>query len=103
MTKTEIYNGGYVGLNHSYIEIFGFYKKLLEAPDADPEVAGALGHVLTVLNPTLDRIKSEMTVRTRFKDVQPSGDSGEKQPAAAPVKTETQENGGKIFHPDFGA
>ncbi len=95
MTKTEIYNEDYVQLNHAYIQIFDSYKKLLDAPDADGEVVAVFAQILTVLNPTLDRIKSEMTVRTRFKDE--NAKSGEK----TPVKTETQENGGKIFRPTF--
>ncbi len=92
MTKVEIYNSDYTKLNHAYIQIFDSYKKLVQANDADEEVVTVLAQILTVLNPTLDRIKSEMTVQTRFKE-----DSSKKEE----VETETQ-NGGKIFHPKFG-
>ncbi len=72
MTKTEIFNSDYTTLNHCYIEIYNTYKKLSEAEDIEPddEVLDVLGKILIVFNPVLDKIKSEMTVKTRFKDSQ---------------------------------
>lgn len=72
MTKTEIYNSDYTKLNHCYIEIYNTYKKLAEAEDIEPddEVLDVLGKILIVFNPILDKIKSEMTVETRFVDSQ---------------------------------
>ena len=68
MDKVSVYNSEYTKLNHAYIEIFGFYKKMIECKDADEEVLAVLESILRVFNPTLDRIKSEMTVKTRYKD-----------------------------------
>lgn len=98
MTKTEIYNSDYTALNHSYIQIYDMYTKLLEADDKDEEVMNVLAGILVVLNPTLDKIKSEMTVATRFVDG--SGSSG-KPAATETVTKEVTENGGVIFHPNF--
>lgn len=89
MTKTDIYNTDYTKLNHAYIEICDTYKKLAEAPDADEEVLMVLASILQVFNPTLDKIKSEMTVKTRFKD------------SDTPVDKEIGSNGEVIFHPKF--
>lgn len=70
MTKTDIFNSDYTTLNHCYIEIYNSYKKLTEAEDIKPddEVLDVLGKILIVFNPVLDKMKSEMTVKTRFKD-----------------------------------
>ena len=68
MDKVSVYNTDYTKLNHAYIEIFNFYKKMLDCEDADREVVAVLENILRVFNPTLDRIKSEMTVKTRYKD-----------------------------------
>ena len=65
MDKVSVYNSEYTKLNHAYIEIFDFYKKMIECEDADKEVVAVLESILRVFNPTLDRIKSEMTVKTR--------------------------------------
>jgi len=97
MTKVDIYNEDYTKLNHAYIQIFESYKKLLDADDADQEIVNILGQILMVLNPTLDKIKSEMTVKTRFKDSSASN-AGAK---STNVETETNSKGGKIFHPKF--
>lgn len=70
MNKTEIYNSDYTKLNHSYIEIYNTYQKLSLADDADSEVMDVLGKILIVFNPVLDKIKSEMTVKTRFKETE---------------------------------
>ena len=68
MDKVSVYNTEYTKLNHAYIEIFDFYSKMIECKDADEEVLAVLEGILRVFNPTLDRIKSEMTVKTRYKD-----------------------------------
>ena len=68
MTKTEVYNSDYTKLNHAYIVIYESYQKLVECKDADKEVLFVMENILRAVNPTLDRIKSEMTVQTRFKD-----------------------------------
>lgn len=94
MTKTEIYNSDYTKLNHAYIQIYETFQKLSEAPDADGEVAMVLAGILRAFNPTLDKIKSEMTVKTRFKNEAPA----QKKPE---VVREVTENGGVILHPKF--
>lgn len=94
MTKVDIYNEDYTKLNHAYIQIFETYQKLTSAKDVDEEVLNVLGSILMVFNPTLDKIKSEMTVKTKFKD-EPT------QNTKVEVKKETNENGGVIFHPKF--
>lgn len=98
MTKTEIYNSDYTKLNHAYIQIFETYQKLAEAQDVDIEVASTLGEILMVFNPILDKIKSEMTVKTRYKDGSVSSASQEQK---TEVYKEKCENGGIIFHPKF--
>ena len=72
MTKVDVYNSGYTELNHAYIEIFDFYSRMTGCRDADEEVLAVLEGILRAFNPTLDRIKSEMTVRTRYKDDAPT-------------------------------
>ncbi|MBQ6781850.1 MAG: hypothetical protein IJP62_11585 [Treponema sp.] len=72
MDKVSVYNSEYTKLNHAYIEIFDFYKKMIECEDADKEVVAVLESILRVFNPTLDRIKSEMTVKTRYKEDAPA-------------------------------
>lgn len=105
MTKTDIYNSDYTKLNHSYIEIYNTYKKLAEADDADAEVMDVLGKILIVFNPILDKIKSEMTVETRFKNPDEknqwnsaSGETGYSSKKA--VKVENK-NGTIILHGNF--
>lgn len=68
MSRVDIYNEDYVELNHAYVQIYKSYNRLLECKDADEDVLTVLREILLVFNPTLDRIKSEMTVRTRFKE-----------------------------------
>lgn len=80
MDKVSVYNTEYTKLNHAYIEIFDFYSKMIECKDADEEVLAVLEGILRVFNPTLDRIKSEMTVKTRYKDdalAKTAGDDGD--------------------------
>lgn len=74
MAKVDVYNSDYTELNHSYNVIFHSYEQLLECDDADPQVVAAIEAILRTFNPVLDRIKSEMTVKTRYKsdDQQPS-------------------------------
>ena len=55
-------------MNHAYVQMYKFYNRLLEASDADDEVLSVIREILLVFNPTLDRIKSEMTVKTRYKE-----------------------------------
>ena len=68
VSRVDIYNEDYVGLNHAYVQMYKFYNRLLEASDADDEVLSVIREILLVFNPTLDRIKSEMTVKTRYKE-----------------------------------
>lgn len=68
MTKVEVYNSDYTKLNHAYIEIYNAYEKLIQCDDADDEVLTVMEMMLRAFNPTLDKIKSEMTVQTRYKD-----------------------------------
>lgn len=68
MDKVSVYNSDYTKLNHAYVLIFDFYKKMIECQDADEEVLAVLESILRVFNPALDRIKSEMTVKTRYKE-----------------------------------
>ena len=68
LSRVEIYNEEYVDLNHAYVQMYKFYNRLLSATDADEEVLSVIREILLVFNPTLDRIKSEMTVKTRFKE-----------------------------------
>lgn len=80
MSRVDIYNEDYVSLNHAYVQMYKFYNRLLETPDADDEVLNVIREILLVFNPTLDRIKSEMTVKTRYKeedDKKPSNDSSQ--------------------------
>ena len=76
MDKVSVYNSEYTKLNHAYIEIFDFYKQMIECKDADEEVLVVLESILRVFNPTLDKIKSEMTVKTRYKEDSPAQKSG---------------------------
>ena len=68
MSRVDIYNEEYVGLNHAYVQMFKFYNRLIDSGDADEEVLSVIREILLVFNPTLDRIKSEMTVKTRYKE-----------------------------------
>ncbi|MBQ9205686.1 MAG: hypothetical protein IJ158_03110 [Treponema sp.] len=67
-TRVAVYNEDYVSLNHAYVQIYKSYNKLLDCQDADEEVLSVMREILLVFNPTLDRIKSEMTVKTRYKE-----------------------------------
>jgi len=100
MTKTDVYNEDYTKLNHAYIQIFETYQKLVQTKDVDEEVAGILGEILMVFNPTLDKIKSEMTVKTRYKG-EGSNTKNDSQQKVKQVDKEVGENGGVIFHPKF--
>lgn len=90
MNKVDVYNTDYTKLNHSYIQIYETYEKLLQVEDADPEVLDILGKILMVFNPTLDKIKSEMNVKTRYKD----------EPSSS-VESKDGKNGPIILHGDF--
>ena len=85
MNKVEIYNSDYTKLNHAYILIFESYQKLVQCEDADRDVLFVMENILRAFNPALDRIKSEMTVQTRFKEdpeeVQQKNESTNKNPA----------------------
>lgn len=98
MTRTEVYNTDYTKLNHAYIQIFETYQKLIEVENPDEDVMMVLVNILSVMNPTLDKIKSEMTVKTRFKDEVESSTPSEK---TTKVEREIDKNGGVIFHPKF--
>jgi len=68
MSRVDIYNEEYVELNHAYVEMYKFYNKLLETNDPDENVLSVIREILLVFNPTLDKIKSEMTIKTRYKE-----------------------------------
>lgn len=68
MKKVDVYNDEYVNLNHAYILMYNAYQKLVECKDNDEEIMFVLSNVLRALNPALDKIKSEMTLTTRFKE-----------------------------------
>ncbi len=86
MTRIDVYNEDYVSLNHSYIQMYKFYNRLLECGDADDEVLSVMREILLVFNPTLDRIKSEMTVKTRYKDEKiASGGESDPTPASSMI------------------
>ena len=92
MTKTDVYNADYTKLNSAYIDIYDTCQRLAQCKDVDVEVLSILEQILFAFNPTLDKIKSEMTVKTKFKNPDEEIDE---------VKTEVSENGTKIFHPNF--
>ncbi len=98
MTRAETYNTEYVKMNHAYIQLFESYQVLMQADDVDKEVKQILESVFMVLNPTLDKIKSEMTVKTRYKEDSASGKAQKEKISG--TKSE-ESNGGKIFHPTF--
>ena len=66
MKKVDVYNSDYTKLNHAYILIYESYQKLVDCEDADRDVLFVMESILRAFNPALDRIKSEMTVQTRF-------------------------------------
>lgn len=68
MTKVDVYNSDYTKLNHAYIVMYEMYEKLIQCEDADEEILLLLESILRPLNPALDKIKSEMTVKTRYKE-----------------------------------
>lgn len=94
MTKVDVYNSDYTELNHAYITIYESYQKLVQCDDADEEVIAVMENILRVFNPTLDRIKSEMTVKTRFKE-DSSSDSAVKE-------NKTGKKGPVIIKGNFG-
>ncbi|WP_191016297.1 hypothetical protein [Treponema zioleckii] len=98
MTRAETYNTEYVKMNHAYIQLFESYQVLMQADDVDEEVKQVLESVFMVLNPTLDRIKSEMTVKTRYKT--DSSSNKTQKGKSSEIVTE-ESNGGKVFHPKF--
>ena len=67
-SRVDVYNEDYVALNHAYVQMYKFYNRLLEVKDADDEVLTVIKEILLIFNPTLDRIKSEMTIKTRYKE-----------------------------------
>ncbi len=93
MKKVDVYNEDYTKLNNAYIAMYDTCQRLSECEDADLEVLGLLRQILFALDPALDKIKSEMTVKTRFKDEISAPEKN--------VRTEINENGAKIFHPKF--
>ncbi len=98
MTKVEVYNSDYTKLNHAYIIMYEMYEKLIQCDDADEEILVLLENILRPLNPALDKIKSEMTVQTRFKDGSSDDRSLEnKNSPSEKAVVEKTKNGGKIF------
>ena len=81
-SRVNVYNEDYVELNHAYVTIYKFYNSLLETYNADEDVLAVLREIMLVFNPTLDRIKSEMTVKTRFKEEPVSSESQDSKKAA---------------------
>ncbi|MBQ6056393.1 MAG: hypothetical protein IJL34_01845 [Treponema sp.] len=98
MNKVEVYNSDYTKLNHAYIEIYQSYEKLIECPDADDEILTVMESILRVFNPALDKIKSEMTVKTRYKeDTLAAASSG----AGASSDGYSQNDGPRIIKGNF--
>ncbi len=95
LSKVDIYNEDYVGVNHAYVQIYKFYKRLMQAEDADEEVMSVLREILLVFNPTLDRIKSEMTVKTRYKEEKAE------TPSAPAAKAVNGDSSPVILHGNF--
>ena len=93
VTRVAVYNEEYVELNHAYVQTYKFYSRLLEAKDADDEVLDVMREILLVFNPTLDRIKSEMTVKTRFKEDQKENNSLK--------ESDSQNHSSVILHGNF--
>ena len=89
LTKVDVYNEDYIKLNNAYITMYDTCQRLSECKDADPNVVRVLQQILFAFDHTLDQIKSEMTVKTHFKDEDDV------------VATTMGESGGKIFHPKF--
>lgn len=79
MTKVDVYNSDYTKVNHAYILIYNAYEKLIQCPDYDEEVLAAMENFLRTFNPLLDRMKSEMTVQTRYKEEPSSQDEKTQQ------------------------
>ncbi len=101
MSRVEIYNEDYIGLNHAYVQMYKFYNKLLDASDADEEVLSVMREILLVFNPTLDRIKSEMTVKTRYKEESDGLKSANTTVNENTDKSEDSSDKGVIFHGNF--
>lgn len=94
MNKVDVYNSDYTKLNHAYILIYNAYTKLIQCPDYDEEALVAMEGILRIFNPLLDKIKSEMTVQTRYKD----GTDSQNQDGAEetmPGEQEPDSGGGK--------
>lgn len=92
MNKVDVYNSDYTKLNHAYILIYNAYTKLIQCPDYDEQALAAMEGILRIFNPLLDKIKSEMTVQTRYKDGSDSQGGAEE---TMPGEQEPGSNGGK--------
>ncbi|MCR5171947.1 MAG: hypothetical protein K6B73_03675 [Treponema sp.] len=101
MNKVEVYNSDYTKLNHAYIEIYQSYEKLIECRDADDEILTVLESILRVFNPALDKIKSEMTVKTRYKEEPQMAVSGADGGAAASSGGSHKNDGPRILKGNF--
>lgn len=103
MKKVDVYNSDYTNLNHAYILIYDTYEKLIQCKDADNDVLLTMESILRVFNPALDRIKSEMTVQTRYKDGSSAGEVLTGKQDKSKGKGESKKEGKpNILHGKFG-
>lgn len=100
LTRVAVYNTDYVDLNHAYVQIYKSYNRLLDCKDADDEVLSVMREILLVFNPTLDRIKSEMTVKTRIKEENQESVS-QKAVNGASQSSSKKSSGPIILHGNF--
>lgn len=101
VSRVNIYNEEYIALNHAYVQMYKFYNRLLEANDADDEVLNVMREILLVFNPTLDRIKSEMTIKTRFKEEAKENSKKGFEFASPETVSEVQNQSDVILHGNF--
>ena len=97
-SRVDVYNEDYVGLNHAYVQMYKFYNRLLEVKDADDEVLTVIKEILLIFNPTLDKIKSEMTIKTRYKEELSANAQTQNQNEAEQVR---ESDASVILHGNF--
>ena len=68
MAQTDVHDSGYATPGRCYAGIYNFCRSLLDADGSDFDLMESLRRIFLVFNPALDKIKSQMTVKTRFKD-----------------------------------
>lgn len=103
MDEIELYNTNYTKLNHTYNEIFHFYEQLLSCKKKNKTILAGIETILRIFNPTLDEIKSKMTVKTRFVESgeSESAENQENNFSEENPNIEKNKNGGRIFKLSF--